>query len=55
MTLSTKDQVVISDGLRLIPQDPSKGRTSHAVMGCAGYVGPRLDLAQMDPALFAKP
>ena len=44
-----------SDGLRLIPQDPSKGRTAHAVIGCAGYEGPRLDLAQMDPALFAKP
>ncbi len=56
--LQAGDRLMLSlepDGLRLIPQDPAKGRTAHAVMGCAGYQGPRLDLAQMDPALFAKP
>ncbi len=44
-----------ADGLRLIPQDPSKSRTARAVIGCAGYQGPPMKLAQMDPALFAEP
>jgi len=42
------------DGLRLIPQDPSKTSSARALIGCTGYRGPALGLEAMDPALYAK-
>jgi AbrB family looped-hinge helix DNA binding protein len=55
--LQPGDRLALSleaDGLRLIPQDPAKTSSAHALIGCAGYQGPPLALEQMDPALFAK-
>lgn len=40
------------DGLRLIPQDPSKTSSARALIGCTGYSGPALGLDAMDPALI---
>jgi len=47
--------ILEADGLHLVPQDPHKTRSARALIGCAGYEGPRQSLEQMDPALFAQP
>ena len=56
--LQAGDRLALSleaDGLRLIPQDPSKTSSARALIGCTGYQGPALALDAMDPALFARP
>jgi len=56
--LQPGDRLALSleaDGLHLVPQDPHKTRSARALIGCAGYEGPRQSLEQMDPALFAQP
>ena len=56
--LQAGDRLALSleaDGLRLIPQDPSKTSSARALIGCTGYQGPALVLDAMDPALFARP
>lgn len=55
--LKAGDRLVLNlepDGLRLIPQDPSKTSSARALIGCTGYSGPALGLEAMDPALFAQ-
>jgi hypothetical protein len=44
-----------ADGLRLVSQDPQKTRSARALIGCAGYQGPRQSLEKMDPGLFVQP
>lgn len=56
--LQAGDRLALSlepDGLRLVPQDRQNTSSARALIGCAGYRGPRLDLDQMDPARFAEP
>lgn len=44
----------VEDGeLRLTPQAAGKEGSVQALIGCTGYQGPTVPLAQMDPALFA--
>ncbi len=56
--LQAGDRLALSlepDGLRLVPEDREKTSSAHALIGCTGYEGPPLTLAQMDPARFAEP
>lgn len=55
--LQAGDRLMLSlepDGLRLVPEDRERTSSAHALIGCTGYEGPPLTLAQMDPARFAK-
>jgi AbrB family looped-hinge helix DNA binding protein len=56
--LQSGDRLALSlevDGLRLVPQNREKSRSARALIGCAGYQGPPLNIEQMDPALFTQP
>ena len=55
--LQPGDRLALSleaDGLRLVPQDPNRTSSAHALIGRAGYQGPPLSPEQMDPARFAQ-
>ncbi len=55
--LQPGDRLALSleaDGLRLVPENRKKSRSARALIGCTGYQGPPLSLAQMDPARFAE-
>jgi len=51
----------LSQGLQLIQRqsldagDGERTSSAHALIGCTGYEGPPLTLAQLDPVRFAEP
>ena len=55
ITAGTRIEIRIeSDGFRAFVEPARKTRTAESCLGIAQYVGPKLKVAEMDAALFAK-
>ena len=55
ITAGTRLEVTEEGGnLRLLVEPQRKTRSAAACIGVTGYVGPKIDLRDMDPARFAK-